>query len=737
MLLPPPVLAPESVVVRPPVQARPQSVVGRPSLVSVKVPHDLHDGASGFDFTYLGFQFHAALPDNVSPGTPVIVRLSADAWAQAWASAKRSILPRPKPMAKPSRQETDDEAVRAHLSLLISRVERKLCEENARLRREEAARRRAAREQREVGMVIHRCIKWLEQAEREEAKVRREVSACVQRLVGRVERQAVEDACLSAWRAADPEVAFVLRGVIKNVEEACESQSREQREAARIEREVAAVVRRLVSRVEHTSSEFEALVGGEEYERDQLAKLDTFLTSLGASPGLIAYPGWTIRLDVRQSGGTAGDTDLYYFDERRKKFRSKLEVARHFGLQAPPRKPRAGVISLPPMHAPESPLGGWLGMHSTSSLPPTLQSGQPWVRQLSVHPAALNTHPAPPAMYPVYPAVPPTAEFPLPRHAPPLSSKPLPLVPPPYVLPLPPSHMWHPAARPSSNGGTPTPTTDFVVVREADPTAEQTAERIAHPGRPDSAEGEVTQPLFLAIEELDQPPTAAAPMSAAATPWRLSETSLAAPQTPKIKRRRVRCKVCDGCRAPICGACSACLDKPQFGGRGIAKAGCRMRKCTGAIANAAPPHWTAQLALPTPPAGSDPVGHRSSTTNGEGVAAWRASGALAAPVPSAPASSAPAPSAPALAAPTRRSTQRRSAGLASSAWRAIRESDRAARLEASEAERLRLEGTVPSSRAQRLVAAARPSSMEEEAPLQEPLVVGAAAPAAATEVGRW
>ena len=88
MLLPPPVLAPESVVVRPPVQARPQSVVGRPSLVSVKVPHDLHDGASGFDFTYLGFQFHAALPDNVSPGTPVIVRLSADAWAQAWARVR-------------------------------------------------------------------------------------------------------------------------------------------------------------------------------------------------------------------------------------------------------------------------------------------------------------------------------------------------------------------------------------------------------------------------------------------------------------------------------------------------------------------------------------------------------------------------------------------------------------------------------------------------------------------------
>ena len=96
---------------------------------------------------------------------------------------------------------------------------------------------------------------------------------------------------ISAWRAADPEVAFVLRGVIKNVEEACESESREQREAARIEREVAAVVRRLVSRVEHTSSEFEALVGGEEYERDQLAKLDTFLTSLGASPGPDCVPG--------------------------------------------------------------------------------------------------------------------------------------------------------------------------------------------------------------------------------------------------------------------------------------------------------------------------------------------------------------------------------------------------------------------------------------------------------------
>ena len=37
--------------------------------------------------------------------------------------------------------------------------------------------------------------------------------------------------------------------------------------------------------------------------------------------------GWSIRVDVRQTGGSAGETDLYFFDERGKKFRSRLEVA--------------------------------------------------------------------------------------------------------------------------------------------------------------------------------------------------------------------------------------------------------------------------------------------------------------------------------------------------------------------------------------------------------------------------
>ena len=42
--------------------------------------------------------------------------------------------------------------------------------------------------------------------------------------------------------------------------------------------------------------------------------------------------GWSIRVDVRQTGGSAGETDLYFFDERGKKFRSRLEVARFFEL---------------------------------------------------------------------------------------------------------------------------------------------------------------------------------------------------------------------------------------------------------------------------------------------------------------------------------------------------------------------------------------------------------------------
>ncbi|KAL4228619.1 Histone-lysine N-methyltransferase [Mactra antiquata] len=47
-----------------------------------------------------------------------------------------------------------------------------------------------------------------------------------------------------------------------------------------------------------------------------------------------------------------------------------------------------------------------------------------------------------------------------------------------------------------------------------------------------------------------------------------------------IYKRKMRCKKCDGCRRQDCGECRHCKDKPKFGGPGILKQGCVLRRCT-------------------------------------------------------------------------------------------------------------------------------------------------------------
>jgi len=44
--------------------------------------------------------------------------------------------------------------------------------------------------------------------------------------------------------------------------------------------------------------------------------------------------------------------------------------------------------------------------------------------------------------------------------------------------------------------------------------------------------------------------------------------------------RTNRCGSCEACRAPDCGTCKECLDKPKFGGSGIRKKACIARVCT-------------------------------------------------------------------------------------------------------------------------------------------------------------
>uniref|UniRef100_A0A8C5HG10 [histone H3]-dimethyl-L-lysine(36) demethylase n=1 Tax=Gouania willdenowi TaxID=441366 RepID=A0A8C5HG10_GOUWI len=46
-----------------------------------------------------------------------------------------------------------------------------------------------------------------------------------------------------------------------------------------------------------------------------------------------------------------------------------------------------------------------------------------------------------------------------------------------------------------------------------------------------------------------------------------------------LRRKRVRCKRCAGCRRKECGTCHACQDMRKFGGTGRMKKGCMLRQC--------------------------------------------------------------------------------------------------------------------------------------------------------------
>ena len=71
-------------------------------------------------------------------------------------------------------------------------------------------------------------------------------------------------------------------------------------------------------------------------------------------------------------------------------------------------------------------------------------------------------------------------------------------------------------------------------------------------------------------------------------------------------KRTRRCGMCAGCVADDCGECSACRDKPKFGGKGTAKQACSRRRCSNpTLPNDAPADNKTALApkrsKPTPP----------------------------------------------------------------------------------------------------------------------------------------
>ena len=71
-------------------------------------------------------------------------------------------------------------------------------------------------------------------------------------------------------------------------------------------------------------------------------------------------------------------------------------------------------------------------------------------------------------------------------------------------------------------------------------------------------------------------------------------------------KRTRRCGQCAGCVAQDCGVCSACRDKPKFGGRGTMKQACSKRRCS----QPTPPTDAAEEASALSPRRRKPAGRR-------------------------------------------------------------------------------------------------------------------------------
>jgi hypothetical protein len=68
---------------------------------------------------------------------------------------------------------------------------------------------------------------------------------------------------------------------------------------------------------------------------NQLAALVAYIVELGGDSALV--DGWTVTIEERTGGATAGTTDAYFYSPTGKKFRSRAEIARHLGFTIAPR----------------------------------------------------------------------------------------------------------------------------------------------------------------------------------------------------------------------------------------------------------------------------------------------------------------------------------------------------------------------------------------------------------------
>lgn len=76
-------------------------------------------------------------------------------------------------------------------------------------------------------------------------------------------------------------------------------------------------------------------------ERDMLESLALFVMDSGGDRQSVV-DDWRVAVETRKGGATAGTRDIYYYNDKGKRFRSKTEVARYLGLDVPPAKRHKG-----------------------------------------------------------------------------------------------------------------------------------------------------------------------------------------------------------------------------------------------------------------------------------------------------------------------------------------------------------------------------------------------------------
>ena len=251
---------------------------------------------------------------------------------------------------------------------------------------------------------------------------------------------------------------------------------------------------------------------------EHLVDLADFIVSIGGDASLVQ--GWSCKKVMRKAGKSAGTRDLHYQSPCNGRFRSKLEIARFLGLDA---SRRASAAKKRDRYAVVEECK-WIQCDACSKwrrVAEEVVESEAWT----------------------------CAENPDRERA--SCDAPEEIIEEGEVE----VGAWNECPR---LGGT-----DWAERRSRAALSTLTAWVVAHGGDAAALEG---WSATVIRRELDTPNDATI---AAALP----------PEFPANGIRRVRCRACEPCLATDCGVCTACCDKPKFGGKGTQKQACIMRRC--------------------------------------------------------------------------------------------------------------------------------------------------------------